>query len=195
MGRAEAPGNGKLKGTFGARGVKTSRPLKPVDLTNESETSLMPDIDHALMTPPSLRIAREYAGPAETAYVWDFRIAQPNVSHLAMPVIHTIEHFLGSSLPAASSKILNVAPMGCQTGFYIVAIGLDDFDEISDLVAAGLKSVLDARGVPLANTRQCGWAENHSLPGAQHLSGWLLGRRLEWREPAAGGEGMTATTS
>src|ERR1700723_886004 len=104
----------------------------------------MPDIDHTRMTPPSLRIVREHPLAGEDAYVWDFRIAQPNVAHLAMPVIHSIEHFLGTALPAASPKVLHVGVMGCQTGFNIVTIGISSFDEMSDLVADALRIAVDA---------------------------------------------------
>lgn len=116
---------------------------------------------------------------AGAGYVWDLRIAQPNVSHISMPVIHSIEHFLGSIL-RDSSKVLVVAPMGCQTGFYIVTLGISEFNEISELIAGALQSILDATEVPLANTTQCGWAVNHSLAGAKNVAGWLLSRRHEW---------------
>jgi S-ribosylhomocysteine lyase len=152
----------------------------------------MPDIDHTRMTPPSLRIVREHPLAGEDAYVWDFRIAQPNVAHLAMPVIHSIEHFLGTALPAASPKVLHVGVMGCQTGFNIVTIGISSFDEMSDLVAGALRSAVDASEVPLANPVDCGWAESHSLVGAQRVSTWLLSRRDDWNVAAAGAEAIGA---
>jgi S-ribosylhomocysteine lyase len=140
----------------------------------------MPDIDHSLMAPPSLRVTHMQRSTAGDGYVWDLRIAQPNVSHISMPVIHSIEHFLGSILRESSSKVLVVAPMGCQTGFYIVTLGISEFNEISELIADALQSILDATEVPLANTTQCGWAVNHSLVGAKNVAGWLLSRRHKW---------------
>lgn len=140
----------------------------------------MLEIDHSLMTPPSLRITYVRHSTAGDGYVWDLRIAQPNVSHISMDVIHSIEHFLGSILRQSSPNVLVVAPMGCQTGFYIVTLGISDFTELSGLVADALSSIVDATEVPLADTTQCGWAENHSLAGAQSLARWLLSRRHEW---------------
>jgi S-ribosylhomocysteine lyase len=145
----------------------------------------MPDIDHSLMAPPSLRITYMRHTTAGDGYVWDLRIAQPNVAHMPMAVIHSIEHFLGSILRESSPSVLAVAPMGCQTGFYIVTLGISDFNEISELIAAALRSILDATEVPLANTTQCGWAENHSLAGAKSVAGWLLSRRREWSNALA----------
>src|SRR5882762_3289992 len=126
------------------------------------------------MTPPSLRVTYHRKTEFGEMFVWDLRIAQPNVSHIAMPVAHSIEHFLGSYFSGQCDRVLNFGPMGCQTGFYIVTAGLGDFDEMAALLRSGLESILTATEVPLANPVQCGWAENHSLEGAQRVAAWLL---------------------
>jgi S-ribosylhomocysteine lyase len=141
----------------------------------------MPDPDHRLMSPPSLRIAKRTQMESGTSIcVWDLRIGQPNVSHLPMAAIHSLEHFLGVLLPRHSPRIVNVAPMGCQTGFYIISVDLEEFDVMAECLAGVLKQILAAKEVPLANTGECGWAENHSLIGAQEIAGWLLRRRTDW---------------
>jgi|ERR1035438_3277497 S-ribosylhomocysteine lyase len=144
----------------------------------------MADLDHRFMTPPSLRIVDQRAGAAgDQVFVWDLRIAQPNVSHVAMPVVHSLEHFLGSYLKDSSPAIVAVAPMGCQTGLYIVAINIGTFEDMAALLERGLASVAEAADVPLANVLQCGWAQNHSLAGVQELAAWLLRNRSGWAEP------------
>jgi S-ribosylhomocysteine lyase len=146
----------------------------------------MADLDHRYMTPPSLRVTEQRQTPSgDWTYVWDLRIAQPNVSQIAMPVVHSLEHFLGTLMREASRQVVAVAPMGCQTGFYIVTIGIGDVEEIAELLASALLAVGDADAVPVANALQCGWAENHSLAGVQELAAWLLRRRSEWHEPGA----------
>jgi len=146
----------------------------------------MADIDHRFMTPPSLRVSERRRTPSGDEVVqWDLRIAQPNVSHIAMPIIHSLEHFLGSYLRSNSDRITTVAPMGCQTGFYIGAIGISEFDEMAELLAGALEAVGTATEVPLANPVQCGWAENHTLDGAQRLAAWLLLRRDEWHRASS----------
>src|SRR5690348_9905609 len=143
----------------------------------------MADIDHRYMTPPSLRIVDQRVGLAgDQVFVWDLRIAQPNVSNVAMPVVHSLEHFLGSYLKGGSESVAAVAPMGCQTGFYIVAVNIGTFEEMASLLEKALTAVAGAAEVPLANARQCGWAQNHSLTGAQELAAWLLRRRSDWAE-------------
>jgi S-ribosylhomocysteine lyase len=139
----------------------------------------VPDIDHRTMMPPFLRVSHELAGPGGITRVWDLRVGQPNVTHVAMPVIHSLEHFLGSSLRDASDQIVVAAPMGCQTGFYIVTVDMD-VDGLMPILTAALENVLEADEVPLANSVQCGWAENHSLQGAKEVAAWLLRRSEDW---------------
>ncbi len=144
----------------------------------------MVDLDHQFMAPPSLRIVDQRSGPSgDRIFVWDLRIAQPNVTHVAMPIVHSLEHFLSSCLRSASEAVVAVAPMGCQTGFYIVTVNIGTFEQMSELLAIAFASVADAEAVPLANVEQCGWAENHSLAGARQLAAWMLLRRSEWHEP------------
>lgn len=140
----------------------------------------MADVDHRLMTPPTLRIQSHRDLDGSRACVWDLRVGQPNVSQLAMPTVHSIEHFLGTYLREASDRVLAVAPMGCQTGFYIVTVGITEFAEMAGLLEAALERVGRATAVPVANSEQCGWAENHSLVGAREVAAWLLHRRDEW---------------
>lgn len=147
----------------------------------------MPDMDHRDMTPPFLRITRSLSiGAGETLYTWDLRLAQPNVSHIAMPVIHSFEHFLGSDLPTRDARVVAVAPMGCQTGFYIVTRNIGDISVMSRLLIATLGAIATATEVPLANVIDCGWALNHSLPGVQSLSAWLLARADTWHQTSFG---------
>lgn len=147
----------------------------------------MADIDHRTMTPPSLRVTRTMpVGVDDTLYTWDFRLAQPNVSHVAMPVIHSLEHFLGSDLPARDPRVAAVAPMGCQTGFYVVALNLSEIEDMARLLAASLTAIGASTEVPLANEADCGWALNHSLPGVQALASWLLSRAHTWHESSVG---------
>jgi S-ribosylhomocysteine lyase len=150
------------------------------------ESIVLVEIDHRVMTPPSLRIFDRRETPSgDWIYLWDLRIAQPNVTHLPPAVVHSFEHFLITHFRAeAPDEVVSAAPMGCQTGFYITTVGMDDYDAMEELLADCLVAVGEATEVPLANPSQCGWAENHTLSGAQELAAWLLRRRLEWRHPA-----------
>lgn len=142
----------------------------------------MADLDHRFVTPPYLRITeRKKTRSDHEVYLWQLRISQPNVAQVSMPVVHSFEHFLGDTLCATREDIVNIAPMGCQTGFYIASL-IEDFNEMAELLAGVLESIGGATEVPLADTVHCGWAENHSLAGVQELAAWLLRRRPEWAD-------------
>ncbi|MGL5828159.1 MAG: S-ribosylhomocysteine lyase [Angustibacter sp.] len=140
----------------------------------------MADLDHRLMRPPFLRVAQRIVHENVSVYQWDLRIAQPNVTHLDLATVHSVEHFLGVGLRALTPSVITVAPMGCVTGFYITALNIGDFSAMSELVATVLREVEHADRVPLADVVQCGWAEYHSLSGAKNVAGWLLSRVADW---------------
>jgi S-ribosylhomocysteine lyase len=71
--------------------------------------------------------------------------------------------------------------MGCQTGFYVVT-WLGDFDAVEAVFADVLGRIVEADEVPYANLVRCGWAENHSLAGAQRKAAELLEMRAQWRD-------------
>lgn len=144
----------------------------------------MADLDHRHVRPPYLRPVSETPLATETSvFVWDLRVGQPNVSFLDMRAVHSVEHFLGVLLRNANQdRVISVAPMGCQTGFYIVTT-IGAFAELADLLVNALEQIGDADSVPLAYEKSCGWAENHSLVGAQRVASWLLSHRDEWSDP------------
>ncbi|WP_018254388.1 S-ribosylhomocysteine lyase [Salinispora mooreana] len=143
------------------------------------------DLDHRHVVPPYLRIVNQQTvpGTSQPVALWDFRVAQPNVSPVPGPVMHSLEHFLGTYVRQHHSTIMNVAPMGCMTGLYVWTVGPWSFDDLAEVIAAGLRSVEDAEEVPLANVVQCGWAEHHSLAGVRDLAARLLAKRDQWGDP------------
>jgi S-ribosylhomocysteine lyase len=148
----------------------------------------MADIDHRCMLPPFLRITeRIQAQGGGAVYLWDLRIAQPNVSSVEMPVMHSVEHFLTVEMRSRDDRILNVGPMGCQTGLYITAVDFGDHEGMSELLSQALGAILDADQIPLADVRSCGWAANHSLAGAKNVAGWLLRHRDQWETASTAG--------
>jgi S-ribosylhomocysteine lyase len=151
----------------------------------------MADVNHRLVVPPYLReVTRKRLHRDVHAYLWDFRIGQPNVSQVSMPVLHTVEHFFGSHF-RPHPNVLNVGVMGCQTGLYVNTLDLGKFDEVADLLVDVLYEVVSASQVPLADAVQCGWAENHSLPGAQEVARWALLHRDEWADAGTLSEELT----
>ncbi len=79
-------------------------------------------------------------------------------------------------------NILDIGPMGCQTGFYVSILNNDSYDDILTALEKTLQDVLDATEVPACNEVQCGWAANHSLEGAQVIAKEMLSKKDEWRQ-------------
>lgn len=99
----------------------------------------MPDLDHRFVRPPYLYLMDRRVSPSgDRGELWHLRVSQPNVGHIPPPVRHSTEHFLIHLLRAASSHIVLAAPMGCDTGFYISALGENTWDSIAAQVADAL---------------------------------------------------------
>ena len=139
------------------------------------------NLDHRAVVAPYLRIADRKVLPAGDVIVkFDVRFAQPNVAHLEMPTIHSLEHLFAEKSRNHSDRVIDFSPMGCQTGFYLILQGDHEFAEVEALVAATLEDILAADEVPAANEVQCGWGANHTLTGAQEAARAFLDKRAEW---------------
>lgn len=141
------------------------------------------NLDHTKVKAPYLRLADKKVGEhGDTIYKYDLRLCQPNQEHMDMPALHSLEHLLAELSRNHSDKVLDIGPMGCQTGFYVSLINESSYDNALNLIENTLKDVLVATEVPACNEMQCGWAASHSLTGAQQLAQALLDKRSEWTE-------------
>ncbi|MCK2046404.1 S-ribosylhomocysteine lyase [Chromohalobacter moromii] len=141
------------------------------------------NLDHTKVKAPYVRLAGIKTGEqGDAIHKYDLRICQPNKAHMEMPALHSLEHLMAELSRNHTDKILDISPMGCQTGFYISLINHDDYDDVLDLIDKTLNDVLVAEDVPACNEMQCGWAASHSLEGAQALARDLLAKRNEWNQ-------------
>lgn len=141
------------------------------------------NLDHTKVKAPYLRLADKKQGEhGDTIYKYDLRICQPNQAHMKMPALHSLEHLLAELSRNHSSQVLDISPMGCQTGFYVSLINEESYDSALDLIEKTLQDVLNADEVPACNEVQCGWAASHHLEGAKDLARELLAKRNEWTE-------------
>lgn len=139
------------------------------------------NLDHTKVKAPYLRLADKKIGArGDEIYKYDLRVCQPNRANMDMPALHSLEHLLAELSRNHSEHVLDISPMGCQTGFYVSLINEPDYQNALDLIEATLNDILDATEVPACNEVQCGWAANHSLEGAKKLARGLLERRSEW---------------
>lgn len=141
------------------------------------------NLDHTKVKAPYVRLADIKTGEhGDRIHKYDMRICQPNQAHMDMPALHSLEHLMAELSRNHSNKVVDISPMGCQTGFYIAMINHDDYDGVLDLVEGTLKDVLAAEEVPACNETQCGWAASHSLEGAKEIARDFLAKRDEWAQ-------------
>lgn len=139
------------------------------------------NLDHTMVKAPYVRLAGKNKGVnGDEIYKYDLRFLQPNKEHMDMPSLHSLEHLMAELIRNHSDKVIDVGPMGCQTGYYLSVINHDDFDGVLQLVEKTLTDVLAANEVPACNEVQCGWAASHSLEGAQTLARNMLAKKAEW---------------
>lgn len=139
------------------------------------------ELDHNAVVAPYVRIAGEKDlrnGGHITKY--DVRFSQPNREHLEMPTVHSIEHALATTLRWHSGDVIDISPMGCQTGFYVTVDGPTDIEAFLTLLHTSLEDVLSLDETPAATERQCGWAASHSIDGAKTAINTFLAARDEW---------------
>ena len=108
------------------------------------------NLDHTKVKAPYVRLAGIKTGiHGDNIHKYDMRICQPNQGHMEMPALHSLEHLMAELSRNHSDKVVDISPMGCQTGFYIAMINHDDYDDVLDLIEGTLKDVLAADEVPV----------------------------------------------
>ncbi|MDO4911077.1 MAG: S-ribosylhomocysteine lyase [Corynebacterium sp.] len=140
------------------------------------------NLDHTKVAAPYVRIADRKELPGGDVLVkYDVRFCQPNEEHLPMKAVHSIEHLSAELMRNHTDKLIDFSPMGCQTGFYAITLGVE-YDDFLPLLEATFNDLLAATEVPAANEIQCGWAESHSLELAQNAVRGFLAKRDEWAQ-------------
>jgi|SRR5690625_620873 len=141
------------------------------------------NLDHTKVKAPYVRLAGTHEGDhGDIIYKYDVRFKQPNKEHMEMPSVHSLEHLLAMYSRNYSDKIVDVSPMGCQTGFYLTVMNLDDYDTVLEIIEKVLKDVLTTEKVPATTEEQCGFAASHNLAGAKQLAEEMLAKRSDWKE-------------
>lgn len=140
------------------------------------------NLDHRSVAAPYVRVAdRKELPGGDTLIKYDVRFTQPNHAHLEMPAIHSIEHLTAEHMRNHTEALIDFSPMGCQTGFYALMLGVED-TEFKNLLEATFQDILNADEVPAANEVQCGWGANHSLEAAKSAVREFLDERAAWDE-------------
>ncbi|RSD28804.1 S-ribosylhomocysteine lyase [Mesobacillus subterraneus] len=141
------------------------------------------NLDHTKVVAPYVRLAGTTKGAnGDVIHKYDLRFCQPNQEHMEMPGLHSLEHLMAENIRNHHDTVVDISPMGCQTGFYLSVINHDDYDNILEVLEETLNDVLAADEVPACNEIQCGWAASHSLEGAKEIAAKMLEKKDEWRQ-------------
>lgn len=141
------------------------------------------NLDHRTVVAPYIRVAdRKDLGSGVHLTKFDIRFTQPNKEALESETVHSLEHMMAEFSRNHSDDIIDISPMGCRTGFYLLMVGERTVEEAMLLVEATLTDLLQASEVPAANDIQCGWGAHHSLNGAKAAARAFLDKREEWAQ-------------
>ena len=148
------------------------------------ETHTIGELDHQLLKAPHVKLRALTTGEnGDGVFSVDLRINRPNTEYLSTTAMHSFEHFLLFGFQKYLPKnFISVAPMGCQTGFYLILLNEGNAGKICNIYERILNDILVATEVPYANIRQCGHYENHNLELAQDVARKLLEMKSEWRK-------------
>jgi len=148
------------------------------------EAHTVGELDHRKLKAPHVKLRSLTKGEnGDAVYSVDLRINQPNISYLSTTELHSFEHFLLAGFKKyMPENFISVAPMGCQTGFYLVLLNEGDAQKICSVYEAILNDILIAKEVPYANIRECGHFENHNLDLAKDIARRLLDSKSSWRQ-------------
>lgn len=139
------------------------------------------NLDHTKVEAPYVRLVGVITGQhGDKVYKYDIRFCQPNQEHMDMAGLHSIEHLMAENIRNHIDNILDIGPMGCQTGFYLQILNNDRYDAVTTALEQTLQDVLNADEVPACNEVQCGWAANHSLEEAKKIARRMLNEKEQW---------------
>lgn len=144
------------------------------------------NLDHRTVAAPYVRIADRKELPAgDVLTKFDVRFTQPNVEHLGSETVHSLEHLMAEHMRDHTGDVIDVSPMGCRTGFYVLLSGDHTPADFAPVLEATLRDLLAATEVPAANEVQCGWGAHHTLEGAQQAARAFLDQRDQWEQVTA----------
>lgn len=132
-------------------------------------------LDHTKVKAPYVRKCGEEKGiNGDIVSKFDLRFLQPNEKEMPTAAVHTLEHFLAGYMREKLNGIIDISPMGCRTGFYMIVWGDVEVQKVIDALNYSLHKVLETNEVPAANRNQCGNYRDHSLFAAKEYAKLVL---------------------
>lgn len=132
-------------------------------------------LDHTNVKAPFVRRCGTLSTPkSDIISKFDLRFTQPNKEAMPTGAVHTLEHLLAGYIREELKDVVDLSPMGCRTGFYLIVIGDVMEETVAHALIHALEKVLVTEEVPAANAIQCGNYRDHSLFGAKEYAKEVL---------------------
>jgi len=131
-------------------------------------------LDHTKVKAPFVRKSGVEERNGVRISKFDLRLLQPNLEEMPTGAIHTLEHFIAGFMREKLDGVIDISPMGCRTGFYMIVWGDIEVKAVIDALHYSLEMVLEQEEVPAANELQCGNYRDHSLAEAKEYARQVL---------------------
>ena len=133
------------------------------------------ELDHRKVKAPYIRKCCTLNGP-QGDYVtkFDIRFLQPNKEAFGTAAMHGLEHLLATYLREELDGLIDLSPMGCRTGFYLVMWGDVEAKTVKEGLERALEKVLKADKMIAATSVECGNYRDLSLFGAKEYAKYVL---------------------
>lgn len=136
-------------------------------------------LDHTKVKAPYVRKCGKQLGVnGDLITKFDLRFMQPNKEDMPTAAIHTLEHLLAVYMREKLDGIIDISPMGCRTGFYMVVWGEVLVEQVIEALEYSLKKVISTEEVPASNAIQCGNYRDHSLFSAKEYAKYVLDKGI-----------------
>ncbi|MBS4207019.1 S-ribosylhomocysteine lyase [Bacillus sp. FJAT-50079] len=128
-------------------------------------------LDHTIVKAPYVRLAgTEQHTQGSKLQKYDLRFLQPNEDAMPTAAVHTLEHLLATYMRDELDGIVDISPMGCRTGFYMIIWDEHDPKDVAAALTNVLKKVIETEHVPAVSALECGNYRDHSLFSAQEYA-------------------------
>lgn len=131
-------------------------------------------LDHTKVKAPFVRKSGVEERQGVRVSKFDLRFLQPNMEAMPTGAIHTLEHFIAVFMREKLDGVIDISPMGCRTGFYMITWGDVEVKAVIEALTYSLEKVLEQEEVPAANELQCGNYRDHSLFSAKEYAKYVL---------------------
>ena len=128
-------------------------------------------LDHTKVKAPYIRKCCELKGTnGDIVTKFDLRFLQPNVEAFGTAAIHGLEHLVATYLREELDGIIDLSPMGCRTGFYLIMWGDIEPSYVKLGLEKALQKVIDSKEMIAASEVECGNYRDLSLFGAKEYA-------------------------